>query len=119
MLKVLSKIFPSKSEKDVRRILPIVEEINRYAEEFQKLSDEELKGKSAEFRGRLKEATKGIEEETAALKEQLKAPENMTLEERESVYSQLEQQQKDLDAATSGILNEILPETYAVVKETC
>jgi len=119
MLKVLSKIFPSKSEKDVKRMLPIVEEINRYAEEFQKLSDEELKGKTAEFRGRLKEATKEIEEETAALKEQLKAPENMTLEERESVYSQLDQQKKDLDAAVSGVLNELLPEAYAVVKETC
>src|SRR5882762_6248320 len=106
MLKVLSKIFPSKSEKDVKRILPIVEEINRYAEALEKLSDEELKGKTPEFRGRLKEATKEIEEETAALKEQLKAPENMTLEERESVYTQLEQQQKDLYAAVNGVLNE-------------
>src|SRR5882762_2696659 len=119
MLKVLSKIFPSKSEKDVKRMLPIVEEINRYAEEFQKLSDEDLKGKTAEFRGRLKESTKEIEEETAALKEQLKTPENLTLEERELIYSQIEEKQKEFNAAINDLLIEILPEAFAVVKETC
>jgi len=41
-MKLLSKIFPSKHEKDVKAILPIVEEINKYYEEYQELSDEEL-----------------------------------------------------------------------------
>lgn len=63
MLKFLAKLFPSKSTKDIQRILPIVEEINAHFEQYQALSDEELKNKTAEFRARISETIKTEVEE--------------------------------------------------------
>jgi preprotein translocase subunit SecA len=118
MLKFLSKIFPSKSEKDVIRIEPIVDEINKYFEEYRNLSDEELKGKTAEFRARIAEQTKELLDEVASLKEKLKSDE-LTLDEREQLHSQIEDAEKQIDETTNDVLTEILPEAYAVVKEAC
>ncbi|MBI3872325.1 MAG: preprotein translocase subunit SecA, partial [candidate division Zixibacteria bacterium] len=50
---ILTRIFGSKHERDVRRIGPLVETVNKYFEEYQPLSDEELRGKTVEFRQRL------------------------------------------------------------------
>lgn len=118
MLKFLSKIFPSKSEKDIARIKPLVDEINQHFEEYQKLSDDELKAKTVEFRQRIKEYTKDYEDQIAELKEKLK-DKNLSLEEREAGYDEIEQLNKELYEATKEILNEILPEAFAVVKDAC
>ena len=117
MFPFLKKIFRSKSAKDIKEILPIVAEINRYVETFQKLSDEEIKGKTDEFRARIKEATKELEEQISQLREKLKQQES--LGERESTYEEIEALEKELDEAIKEALWEILPEAYAVVKETC
>jgi preprotein translocase subunit SecA len=53
MLNVLNKFFGTKHDREVKRMLPIVAEINRYFEEYEKLSDTELRAKTDEFRGRL------------------------------------------------------------------
>ena len=119
MLNFLSKIFPSKSQKDVQRALPIVDEINRYVEEYQKLSDEELKSKTEEFRARIKDRIKDIEDEIATLKESLKVDENLSFEDRENTYTRIEEAQKRLDETTNEVLDEILPEAYAAVKDAC
>src|SRR5208283_1512317 len=97
MLSFLSKIFPSKSDKDIKRILPIVEEINGYSEHLQQLSDDELKGKTQEFRKRIAEATLEIEQEIASAKEQLTATE-LSLDRREELFTQIEEARKNLDA---------------------
>ncbi|HID96245.1 MAG TPA: preprotein translocase subunit SecA [Candidatus Latescibacteria bacterium] len=51
--KIVTKIFGSKHEREIKKILPIVQQINRFYEEYHKLSDEELRGKTPEFRERL------------------------------------------------------------------
>jgi len=119
MLQILSKIFPSKSEKDIKRIIPIVTQINEYFEQYKTLTDDELKGKTAEFRRRINEATQEYENEIASLKEQLRKGEDLSLEERENIYTHIEELQKERNDRTNEVLNEILPEAYAVVKETC
>ncbi|HEY6192147.1 MAG TPA: preprotein translocase subunit SecA [Bacteroidota bacterium] len=119
MLKLISKIFPSKSEKDIRRIIPIVEQINASCAEFEHLSDEELKGKTVEFRQRIKDAIQEVEEQITELREQLKDPDSLSLEEREAIYLEIEEKQKEIDARTKEVLAETLPEAYAVVKEAC
>lgn len=119
MLKFLSTLFPSKSQKDVQRILPVVDEINGYFEEYRELSDEGLKAKTEEFRGRIKERTEEIEVENAALKEKLKADENLSFEQREDIYTKIEETQERLDETTKEVLDEILPEAFAAVKEAC
>jgi preprotein translocase subunit SecA len=119
MLKLLSKIFPSKGQKDVQRILPIVEEINEYFHQYQNLSDEELKENTVKFRERIKEVTKEFESEIAAAKERLTTESTLSLEERRELAANMEENKKLLDDAVKEVLQEILPEAYATVKDAC
>ena len=54
-MSIFNKIFKSYSEKEVKRIMPIVEKINSLEAEIQKLTDEELKNKTNEFKEQLKQ----------------------------------------------------------------
>lgn len=119
---MLSKIFGDKHKKDIKRLLPIVAEINRHFEQLQSLTDEQLRAKTEEFRARIREATAEIEKEIEELKSKLKGAtdgEELTLEEREDLYLQIEALEKQLDEKIKITLDLLLPEAYAVVKETC
>jgi len=116
-MKLLSKIFPSKHEKDVKAILPIVEEINKYYEEYQELSDEELKNKTTEFKDRIKSETEEIEKEKEELHKKLE--EDITHEERMKIYDDLEDIEKEYFEVLNNVLDDLLPEAFAVVKDTC
>jgi preprotein translocase subunit SecA len=117
MLDVLKKIFGGKHEKDVRLLRPIVDEINEHCAELEKLSDEQLQAKTAEFRGRIQEGVRQIEEKLLALRASL----NDDLESgvRESIHDEIEQLEKERNDVTAEILDDILPEAYAVVKDAC
>lgn len=116
-MKFLSKIFPSKHEKDTKAILPIVEEINKYYEEYQKLSDEELQNKTAEFKDRIKSEIDEIEKEKEELHKKLE--EDITHEERMKIYDDLEDLEKEYYEVLNNVLDDLLPEAFAVVKDTC
>lgn len=53
-MKIFNKIFGTYSEREIKRIMPIVKKVNSLEEIIEKLSDEELKQKTEEFKGRLK-----------------------------------------------------------------
>jgi preprotein translocase subunit SecA len=72
MLNFISKLFPSKHEKDVKEIRPIVDKINEYYEEYQKLTDEQLKEKTLEFKERIRNGAGDIENRILELQEKLK-----------------------------------------------
>src|SRR5437763_3637071 len=117
MLKFIEKIFGSKHEKDVKELLPIVDQINAEYEKLQTLSDEELQAKTAEFRARIKEAIGGIEDEMAQLREELK--EDRPHNERMGIFDKLDELQKELLEETKLTLDDLLPEAFAVVKDAC
>ncbi len=117
MLQFLKKLFGSKHERDVRALLPLVEEINNQCERLHNLTDEQLRAKTDEFRARIKEATKEIEDDIASAKEEVKQAQSY--EKRETLYAQIDALEKELDAGIEAALKEILPEAYAVVKEAC
>jgi len=117
MLKVLEKIFGSKREKDVQGLYPLVDEINEIFDQYQSLSDEELRGKTEEFRGRIRERTAEYEERLAELQERLK--EDVEGEEREDITDEIVELERSIYETTQEVLDEILPEAFAVVKEAC
>jgi len=125
---IITKIFGSKHERDVKRIRPIVEEINQIYEQYKSLSDEELKGKTEEFKQRIKERTGELEQQLDALKEEFVGIRTHGLSEeeraevraqREALLQQMKDVQNEIKKVEQEVLDEILPEAYAVVKETC
>ena len=117
MLKLLEQVFGSKKSKDVERLLPMVDEINGIYEGLHDLTDEELRGKTDEFRGRIKEVVGELQDEATELRERLK--EDVPHEEREQIIDRLGDIGKELDELTKEVLDEIMPEAFAVVKEAC
>lgn len=117
MLKFITKIFPSKHEKDVKALLPIVEEINKYYEEYKSLTDEQLREKTQELIQRIKDNTADTVNKLAELRDKLK--EDMEHSERMEVYDEIDDLDKEYFEIMKSSLDEVLPEAFAVVKDTC
>jgi preprotein translocase subunit SecA len=117
MFNFLSKLFPSKHEKDVRELVPYIDQINAFDDEFQKLSDEELIQKTQQYKDKIKTETQELENKIAELNDKLKT--DITHTERQDIYAELNDLDKELQDLTESILLEILPEAFAVVKDTC
>ncbi len=117
MLGILKKLFGSKSDKDVKELWPYVDEINEYFEEYQKLSDYDLKHKTEEFRELIRERTKVFEDEIAEINEKLKS--DVEGDERQNIVDRLKEVNKELFEETQDVLNEIMTQAFAVMKETC
>ncbi len=125
---IITKIFGSKHERDAKRIRPIVEEINHFFEEYDSLSDEELKAKTEKFRQTIKDRTAELDRQLDALKEEFAEikTHGLSEEERADVRSQKEsllQQTKEIrdemKKVEREVLDDILPEAFAAVKQTC
>jgi preprotein translocase subunit SecA len=114
----LSKIFGNKSDRDVKEVQPIVEQINAHFATYNTLTNDELRGKTIEFRARIKESLSKIDSDIAALNEQLQADPEMDLGKKEDLYKQVDKLKKTRDEELEVALKELLPEAFAVVKET-
>ena len=119
MSSFISKIFGgNKSEKDVKKIRPLVEQINQFFNQYQSISNDELRNKTVEFRQRINDFLSEID---ATITERKSFAENLGLEdmtERDLVYQEVDKLLKEKNQKLEIILKEILPEAFAVVKET-
>ncbi|HTQ64353.1 MAG TPA: preprotein translocase subunit SecA [Puia sp.] len=114
-----SKIFGgNKSQKDIKLILPIVEEINQHFASYQSLSNDELRGKTNEFRQRIKDHLQKIDTEIADLTKKADDLPFSDIVGKDALYNQIDGLKKDRDEEIEEILQELLPEAFAVVKET-
>lgn len=118
MLNFLTKIFGTKHEKDIKKLMPIVNEINQYYEEYHSLSDEELKEKTQEFKSLIKERIAHLEEERNTLQSRL-INEALSSRESESISHRIAELDKEIYAIISETLDEILPQAFALVKQAC
>ena len=84
---VLTKVFGTSNERVVKRLLPMVEEVNAFEASIEPLTDEQLRAKTTEFRGRILSRLEGIEDAA------------------------------ERKAAEKQVLEELLPEAFAVVRE--
>lgn len=119
MLGFLSKLFGgSKSEKDIRTIQPLVGKINEHFIAYQSLSNDELRHKTVEFRARIQDHLKEISNKVISLNEQAEALPATDIAGKDAIYQEVDKLKKEKDTQLEVVLKEILPEAFAVVKET-
>src|SRR5688500_4923051 len=119
MLGFLSKMFGgSKSEKDVKRSQPQVETINKHFASYQSHTNDELRGKTQQFRDRIKKHLTAINEEIEAANKKAEELLFNDLLGKDAIYQEVDKLKKDRDKKIEEVLKEILPEAFAVVKET-
>jgi len=115
--KLLQKIFGTASERAIKKIKPILDEINQIYEGLSNLTDEQLAGKTDEFKKRIAERCSDINNEIISLNDDVQHAEN--IDERENLLNRIDDLKDDLYNAEREILDELLPEAFAVVKEVC
>lgn len=93
-----------------------VAEINRWFEQFQNLSNDDLRNKTLEFRQRIREYLSSIDAEIASINQ--KAIDAEDFNEKEELFKEVDELRKERDKALEEVLLDILPEAFALVKET-
>lgn len=116
--KIMEAIFGSKYEKDVKSINPLVKQINEEYAKLKALSHDELRAKTGYFKQRIADYLSGIDAEITALQNAIQTNPDMSASDKEEVYTEIDKQKKNRDRQLEEILNQILPEAFAVVKET-
>jgi preprotein translocase subunit SecA len=116
MLEILKKIFGDKHTKDTKLLWPIVDEIKEEYEKIKDLTEEELKAKTIEFKEKIQNYTSELRQQIESLKERLRADEDF---DRQPLYDELAEQEDLLNDKYEEILDQLLPEAFAVVKATC
>lgn len=116
MLNFISKLFGgSKSEKDVKKITPVIAQINQHFQAYQSLSHTQLRNKTHEFRARIQEHVKEISAKISDLKAQ--AENTADLHAKGDLFKQIDALVKDRDKQLEEVLLQILPEAFATVKD--
>ncbi|TWR23967.1 preprotein translocase subunit SecA [Mucilaginibacter achroorhodeus] len=118
MLDFFSKLFGSKSERDVKGITPIVEKIKAAYAKLDQLSNDDLRAKTIEFKETIATGLSGIDSEIKAIKDRTENEPGMDVNEKVNLFTQLDKLEKDRNKELEEILINILPEAFAVVKET-
>jgi preprotein translocase subunit SecA len=117
MLGFLKKLLGgTKSEKDVATFEPIVQQINQAYAQLHDLSFDELRERTNDFRAQIKEYVSDIDKDIEKIGE--KVADTESIFEKEKLFAEVDALRKERDKALEAILKQILPEAFAVVKET-
>jgi len=98
-------------------IQPLVEKIKEEYVKLAGLSNDELRQKTLDFRARIQTGLADIDKQISELKTQAEA-EDLPMSEKTELYDQVDKLQKDRDKELEKVLREILPEAFAVMKDT-
>ena len=114
-IEIITKLFGNKAQKDMRAIQPIVDQIKAQYEVIDALSNDELRAHSWALMDKLQAAVRDQKSEISRLKESI---EGTPIEKREKIYNEVDKLEKEIQNTYERVLNEILPEAYAIVKST-
>ena len=114
--KILKTFVGDKSKKDIRAVQYLVDQINEHQLGFEAISNDELREKTSIFKSKIQDSRIAIDTEIRDLNTQIK--EITDIDQREDIYNRVDILEADGLKVTEDCLNEILPEAFAVVKET-
>ncbi|WP_406684244.1 preprotein translocase subunit SecA [Seonamhaeicola sp. MEBiC1930] len=113
---VLKVFVGDKSKQDVKAIMPIVNKVKTFESALEALSHDELRHKTVAFKAQIAEACKDLNNQIIKLTEEAENTED--IDRREDIYQDIDKLHDEIYAITENVLNDILPEAFAVVKET-
>ncbi|MDO7616525.1 MAG: preprotein translocase subunit SecA [Flavobacteriaceae bacterium] len=113
---ILKTFVGDKSKKDIRAIQYLVDQVNEHQLGFEAISNDELREKTSIFKSKIQDSRIAIDTEIRDLNTQIK--EITDIDQREDIYNRVDILEADGLKVTEDCLNEILPEAFAVVKET-
>ena len=113
---ILKKVFGSKADRDLKQIRPILNKVLEAYGPIDQLSNDELRARTEELKARLRECEAPFEKRIAEIKAKL--DEDIPVHEKENLATESDKLVKDEDAEIEKVLEEILPEAFAIMKST-
>ena len=114
-IQLITKLFGNKAQKDMRAIMPYVEKIKAAYTEIDALSNDELRARSQALMDKIQARVADKKQKIADLKASI---ESLEIEQREKVYNEIDRLEKEIKTDYETILDEMLPEAFAIVKST-
>ena len=114
---VLGGLFGSKSGRDLKVLKPVIEKVQKVSPAIELLSDDELRSKTSEFQNKIKEAVSVEDAEIDKIQTALDQDE-VAVTDKEASYKKIDDLNKKVHEKSEEVLRAILPEAFAVVKET-
>ena len=116
--KILEIFVGNKSVRDIKSVEPIIAKIKEFGAIYAQESADGLRAVSANLKQRISDAVLPFEERIASLEKELDENENLSFAQRDNMYQEIDSLKKDIDSKIEETLNAILPEAFALVKET-
>ncbi len=116
LVDIIKKVFGTKSDRDMKQVKPILDKVLAAYESIDKLSNDELRAKTEELKKKLRDGEAPFEKRIAEIKEELEK--DIPVSQKESLATESDKLVKDEDAEIEKLLNEILPEAFAIMKST-
>ena len=112
---ILKALFGDKSSRDMKKIQPFVEKVKAESPKIEALDNDGLRARTQEIRKYVQAAATAQKEEVEKLKTTI---EGTPLDERADIFAQIDKIEKDALEVYEKALDEVMPEVYAIVKET-
>ena len=112
---IITKFFGNKSQRDLKEITPYVNKVKAAYPSIETLSNDDLRTKSNDIRKHVFDYTTQERERIAELRTGLEEKE---IEERETIWSEIDEIEKQISEKYEIVLEEVLPEVFSIVKET-
>lgn len=115
--KLITSVFGTRFEREVRRMQPVLQRIWRHEEQLKDLSEAELKAQTDKFRGIIAERTGALQAE----REEVRAAKHNCADptERDALESRFQKLDAEYRKAVAQVLDDLLPEAFATVREAC
>ena len=118
MLTFLKKFFGTKSEKDIKSIQPQVVQILEIYPTLASLSNDQLRAKVDALKQKIQDAIKTEQTQINEIKSRVESDFSMDVDSKEELYKEVDEFEKEITKKIEEVLNEILPEAYAILKDT-
>lgn len=118
MLQLIAKIFGTKSQKDIKQIMPLVEQTRKEGEKLSGLSHDELRNQTFQVQDTINNRLKNIDDQLTALHKQVEESPELDIQEKESIFAQIDKLEVDRNNELEMVLMEVLPKAFAIVRET-
>ena len=116
--KGITKIFGSKYEKDIKEVMPYVEQVKQEYANLANLTDEEIRGKTKDLRSQIDNELKNTDDQISDLHLQIEDNPDLDINQKEEVFNQIDKLEEERNEELEKVLMEALPMAFAIVKET-
>ena len=118
MANILTKLFGNKSQRDLKEVKPFLDATLAVYPTIAALDNDQLRAKTIEFKERIRKEIETEEGELTQLRQRIEDEYDMPVDEKERLYKRIDDLEKSAYDKTQKVLDAILPEAFAVVKET-